>query len=144
MTMRLFVQALTKFTLGGVLCGALLFGPAGTFAYPAAWRFLAVLLIPMFLAGLCMMLKNPSLLAHRLQAKEARGAQKSVILGSAVMFIGGFVLAGLDFRFGWLPLPGWISWLGVALFWQAIACTAKCCGKTPIFPGPSRCRKTRL
>ena len=116
MTKALFVQAIAKFTLGVVLIGALLFLPAGTWNYPGAWRLMVILFVPMFLAGLVMMWKNPALLKKRLQAKEKEREQSTVVKLSGLMFLTGFILAGLDFRFGWLPLPGWISTAATAAF----------------------------
>ena len=116
MTKALFVQAIAKFTLGVVLIGALLFLPAGTWNYPGAWRLMVILLVPMFLAGLVMMWKNPALLKKRLQAKEKEREQSTVVKLSGLMFLTGFILAGLDFRFGWLPLPGWLSTAATAAF----------------------------
>ena len=116
MTKALFVQAIAKFTLGVVLIGALLFLPAGTWNYSGAWRLMVILFVPMFLAGLVMMRKNPALLKKRLQAKEKEREQSTVVKLSGLMFLTGFILAGLDFRFGWLPLPGWISTAATAAF----------------------------
>ena len=116
MTKALFVQAIAKFTLGVVLIGALLFLPAGTWDHPGAWRLMAILFVPMFLAGLVMMWKNPELLKKRLQAKEKEREQSTVVKLSGLMFLAGFILAGLDFRFGWLPLPGWLSTAATAAF----------------------------
>ena len=116
MTKALFVQAIAKFTLGVVLIGALLFLPAGTWNYPGAWRLMVILFVPMFLAGLVMMWKNPALLKKRLQAKEKEREQSTVVKLSGLMFLTGFILAGLDFRFGWLPLPGWLSTAATAAF----------------------------
>ena len=116
MTKALFVQAIAKFTLGVVLIGALLFLPAGTWDHPGAWRLMAILFVPMFLAGLVMMWKNPELLKKRLQAKEKEREQSTVVKLSGLMFLAGFILAGLDFRFGWLPLPDWVSTAATAAF----------------------------
>ncbi|MBR3866747.1 MAG: isoprenylcysteine carboxylmethyltransferase family protein [Butyricicoccus sp.] len=96
--------------LGGLLTlGLLLFLPAGTLHYPAAWRLLGLLFIPMLIAGVVLFVKKPALLEKRLRSKEKLAAQGLVIRLSALMFILGFVLAALDFRFGWLPLSGWVS-----------------------------------
>ena len=116
MTRKLFFEAIAKFLLGVVLIGALVFLPAGTLNFPNGWLFLAVLFIPMFGAGLVMMAKNPYLLQKRLDAKEKEREQSTVVKLSGLMFLVGFVLAGLDFRFGWLPLPQWVSILATALF----------------------------
>ena len=105
MTVKLFIQALTKFLLGAVLVGLLIFLPAGTVAFWNGWLLMGLLFVPMFAAGLVMMAKNPALLQSRLDAKEKEPEQKTVLLISGVMFIVGFVLCGLNFRFGWLPLP---------------------------------------
>lgn len=105
MTVKLFIEAILKFTLGVVLIGALIFLPAGTLAFTGGWLLMGILFIPMFIAGFVMMAKDPSLLASRLEAKEKEKTQSVVVKLSGLMFIVGFVLAGLDFRFGWVKLP---------------------------------------
>ena len=105
MTLKLFIEAILKFTLGVVLVGALVFLPAGTLAFVGGWIFMGILFIPMFCAGVVMMIKNPSLLKSRLDAKEKEKEQSVVVKLSGLMFIAGFVLAGLDFRFGWIEMP---------------------------------------
>ena len=116
MTKGLFFQAIAKFLLGVVLIGVLIFLPAGTLRFPNGWLFMAILFVPMFGAGLVMMAKNPYLLQKRLDAKEKEREQSLVVKLSGLMFIAGFVLAGLDFRFGWLPLPQWVSIVATVLF----------------------------
>jgi len=116
MTKALFVQAIAKFSLGVVLVGVLLFLPAGTLDYPGGWLLMAILFVPMFAAGLVMMRKNPDLLKKRLQAKEKQSEQSTVVKLSGLMFLAGFIVAGLDFRFRWLPLPGWVSYAAAAAF----------------------------
>jgi len=110
------VQAIAKFSLGVVLVGVLLFLPAGTLDYPGGWLLMAILFIPMFAAGLVMMRKNPDLLKKRLQAKEKQSEQSTVVKLSGLMFLAGFIVAGLDFRFRWLPLPGWVPYAAAAAF----------------------------
>lgn len=105
MTVKLFFEAIIKFILGIVLIGALIFLPAGTFGFVGGWLLMGILFIPMFIAGLVMMAKDPSLLASRLEAKEKEKKQSVVVKLSGLMFVVGFVLAGLDFRFGWIKLP---------------------------------------
>ena len=116
MTKKLFAQAIFKFALGVVLIGALLFLPAGTFAWMEAWLFLGILFVPMFLAGIVMMVKNPELLKKRLNAKEKEKEQSLVVKLSGLMFLAGFILAGLDFRFGWLVLPDWVPYVAAGVF----------------------------
>ena len=105
MDKKLLLQAVIKFLSGVVLLAVLLFWPAGTFQYPQAKLLMIVLFIPMFLAGLVMMVKDPELLRKRLNMKENESEQKSVILFSGIMFIAAFIAAGLSFRFDWLMLP---------------------------------------
>lgn len=114
MSKKLFVQAIAKFLLGVVLVGALIFLPAGTTAFFGGWLLMGILFVPMFLAGIVMMLKNPDLLKKRLNAKEKESEQSLVVKLSGLMFLAGFILAGLDFRFGWLPLPKGVS-IGAAV-----------------------------
>jgi len=116
MTKQLFVQAIAKFVLGVILVGLLIFLPAGTIRFPNGWLLMTILFVPMFLAGLVMMAKNPELLRKRLQAKEQQREQSTVVKLSGLMFIAGFVTAGLDFRFQWLPLPGWVPYAAAAAF----------------------------
>ena len=119
MTKKLFVSAITKFTAGVILLALLLFLPAGTVHYPGGWLLMVILFIPMFLAGLVMMAKNPNLLRSRLNAKEKEREQDLVIKLSGLMFLVGFVLAGLDHRFGWSNLPMTVNYVGAGLFLTA-------------------------
>ena len=105
MTVKLFISAIIKFSLGVVLVGILIFLPAGTFAFFNGWLFMGILFIPMFLAGLVMMAKNPKLLESRLDAKEKEAEQSLVVKLSGLMFLAGFIVAGLGVRFGWYTLP---------------------------------------
>lgn len=107
MTKKLFVQAISKFVTGLVLIALLLFLPAGTICYWNGWLLIGILFIPMFAAGIVMMLRNPELLEKRLKAKESEGEQKTVIVLSGVMFFAAFVVAGLNYRFGWIVMPRW-------------------------------------
>ena len=107
MSKKLFAEAIIKFTVGVVLVGALIFWPAGTLAFHRGWLLMALLFVPMFLAGLVMMKKNPALLSMRLQAKEKEKEQDVVQKLCGLMFIAGFVLAGLDHRFQWTHMPAW-------------------------------------
>ena len=102
MTKDLFLQAIIKFIAGVILVGILIFLPAGTFAYSQGWLFMTILFVPMFGAGIVMMFKNPDLLKKRLNAKEKQAEQSVVVKLSGLMFFVGFVLAGLNFRFGWI------------------------------------------
>lgn len=116
MTKELFFQAIIKFVLGVVVIGILLFLPAGSFQYWNAWLFMGILFVPMFLAGIVLMFKNPVLLRKRLQAKEQQKEQSLVIKLSGLMFLAGFVIAGLNFRFQWIVLPDQVVWTGAVLF----------------------------
>lgn len=107
--MKLLIAALTKFILGLVMVVLLLFFPAGTLHYPGGWRFCALLFIPMLILGTALYFKAPELLKKRLSHKEKENTQKQVISLSVLMFIGGFVVAGLDFRFGWSVMPHWVT-----------------------------------
>ena len=109
-------KALLKFSLGVVAIGILLFLPAGTFHYWKAWLLMGILFIPMLFAGIVLLLKNPDLLKKRLNTKESQAEQRLVINLSVAMFLLGFVLAGLNFRFGWIIAPDWLSWTGTAIF----------------------------
>ncbi len=125
MDTKLFFQAIVKFLSGLLLVGLLLFLPAGTFAFWQAWLLMGILFVPMFIAGLIMMKKSPALLRKRLDAREAQAEQKTVIALSGLMFLAAFLLAGLNFRFGWLVLPAWASYAAAALFLLAYALYAE-------------------
>ena len=116
MDSKLFLQALTKFLSGGIILGLLIFLPAGSFHYWQGWLMMGILFVPMFVAGLILMMKNPDLLRKRLNAKEEEKEQKTVVALSGVMFVAAFVVAGLNWRFQWLVLPDCAVWLAAALF----------------------------
>ena len=101
-------KALFKFLLGLALVAALLFLPAGSLAFANAWLFLAVLFVPMLFLGIVLLIAAPRLLEKRLDAREKEGTQKGVVLISALLFLVGFIVAGLDFRFGWTEVPLWL------------------------------------
>jgi protein-S-isoprenylcysteine O-methyltransferase Ste14 len=105
MTIKLFIQAIIKFLLGVVLVGLLIFLPAGTFSFANGWLLMGILFVPMLLAGIVMMFKNPALLQKRLDAKEKQKEQSIVVKLSGLMFLAGFIFAGLGFRFNWYTLP---------------------------------------
>lgn len=125
MTFTLCLSALLKFLLGVVLVAALLFIPAGTLNYPNAILLMVILFVPMFLARLVLMVKNPDLLRRRLKVKEEQGEQRKIIAVMGFMFVVGFILAGLDFRLDWLPLPQIISKVSALLFLLAYALYAE-------------------
>ena len=113
---KLFFQALIKFLFGLIIICLLLFIPAGTLNYPNGWLFIALLFIPMFVAGIIMFIKSPELLKRRLDAKEEENEQKIVILISSLLFLLSFVLAGLNFRFSWFKLPNIIIIIASIIF----------------------------
>ena len=112
----LFLQAILKFTLGVLLVGLLIFLPAGTLSYHNGWLLMSVLFIPIFAMGILLMITNPELLKKRLDVKEKQKEQSLVIKLSGLMFIVGFILPGLGYRFGWYTLPSSVSLVGSALF----------------------------
>ena len=103
--MKLLFSGLTKYILGLILVGTLIFLPAGTFAFLGGWLFIALLFIPIFILGVVMFIKAPRLLEKRLDNKEKEKTQKGVVALSGIVFLGGFIVAGLDFRFGWTNVP---------------------------------------
>lgn len=116
---------MTKYMIGLLLVGALIFLPAGTFAYWQGWLLICILFIPMFIAGFVMMKKSPELLRKRLNVKEEQDEQKVVILLSGLMFLTAFIVAGLNYRFGWILLPAWVSYAAAAVFLVAYALYAE-------------------
>lgn len=116
MDRKLFIQAIGKYLSGVLLLSILLFVPAGTLKYWNAWLLMGILFIPMFIAGIVLMIKNPELLRKRLNLKEKETEQKHVIISGGLMFICGFVIAGLDYRYQWLILPKWLVIAAVVLF----------------------------
>ena len=114
--MKLLFEAIVKFACGLLLVGLLIFLPAGTFHYVYGWLFAGLLFVPMLIAGFVMLFKSPDFLKKRLDAKEKQATQKGVLAFSGLMFIAGFVVAGLDFRFGWSYMPDWVVIAASALF----------------------------
>lgn len=114
--MKLVINALIKYLAGLVLVGALLFLPAWTLNYPGAWLFIALLFIPMLIMGVVMVFKSPALLEKRLGNKEKEKAQKGVVGLSGLMFLGGFIVSALDFRFSWSSVPTWLVVVASVLF----------------------------
>ncbi len=108
MKLKLLLSALTKFLCGLILVGALLFLPAGSFAFMGGWIFIALLFIPMIVLGIVLFIKAPELLEKRLGAKEKENTQKGVVALSGLLFLAGFIVAGLDYRFGWSHVPTWL------------------------------------
>ena len=123
--MKLLIEALTKFTCGLLLVGLLIFLPAGTLSSTYGWLLVGLLFGPMLIAGFVMLSKSPEFLKKRLDAKEKQGTQKGVVAFSGLMFIVGFVVAGLDFRFGWSKMPLWVTIVASALFLVAYALYAE-------------------
>ncbi len=119
MDKKLFIQAISKYIIGVLLVGVLIFVPAGTLNFWNGWLFMGVLFIPMFIAGIILMFKSPELLRKRLDAKEKEGEQKIVIVLSGLMFLSGFIIAGLNYRFNWIELPSIIVIISAILFFIA-------------------------
>lgn len=116
MNIKLFFSALVKFLAGVIMMSLLLFIPAGTIYYPGAWLLMGLLFVPMLILGAVLMVKSPELLKKRLNSKEKEGAQKGVVILSLIMFMAGFILSALDFRYSWLVIPEWIQYVSGALF----------------------------
>ena len=114
--MKLFLSAISKLVIGLGAIATLLFAPAGTFAFPGAWRLLILLFIPMIIMGVALMIWAPETLSRRLRSKEERVKQKGVVALSGILFVASFILAGLDFRFGWSEVPGWVTWTAGSIF----------------------------
>ena len=114
--MKLFWEAIVKFTCGLLLVGLLIFWPAGTLRYPGGLLLMGLLFVPMLIAGFVMLAKSPEFLRKRLEAKEKQAAQKGVLAFSGLMFMACFVVAGLDHRFGWSQMPAWVVILAAVLF----------------------------
>ena len=125
MDKKLLIRAMTAFLAGLILVMLLVFLPAGTLQFPRGWLFTGLLFVPMLAVGIMLLIKNPALLKKRLDAKESEAEQKGVVLASGVMFLAGFITAGLDFRFDWLQIPMWISLLAAVLFLLSYAMYAE-------------------
>ena len=116
MDKKLFIQAITKFIFGFLIIGLLLFIPAGTLNYWNAWLFIGILFIPMFIVGVLLMIKSPNLLRKRLNSKEKESKQEVLVLFAGIMFICGFIVSGLNYRFEWIILPKWIVFMATVIF----------------------------
>ena len=116
MSGKLFFEALFKYLVGIIVVGLLIFLPAGTIKYLNGWILMIILFVPIFIVGVVLMIKNPKLLRERLDSKEKEGEQRLIIKLSGLMFLVGFILAGLDFKFGWLTIPKWVSYVSAFIF----------------------------
>ena len=116
MNIKLFFQAIIKFMIGVLIVGLLLFVPANTINYWNGWLFMGLLFIPMFIAGIVMMIKSPDLLKKRLNAKEKEKEQKEVLLFSGLMFLSGFIIAGLNYKYSWLIIPNYVVIISSFIF----------------------------
>ncbi len=116
MNLKLFLQAIIKYILGVLIMGALLFIPANSFEYWNGWLLMGLLFIPMLIAGIILMIKNPELLRKRLNAKEKENEQKWVLFFSGLMFIVGFIIAGLNYRYKWIEIPNIVIIISSILF----------------------------
>ena len=123
--MKLFLEAIVKFTCGLLLVGLLIFLPAGTLAYSHGWLLIGLLFGPMLIAGFVMLAKSPDFLKKRLDVKEKQATQKGVVAYAGLMFIAGFVVAGLDYRFGWSNMPQWVTIAASVLFLVSYALYAE-------------------
>ena len=123
--MKLLINAFTKYICGLVAVGALIFLPAGTIGYAKGWLLICLLFGPMLIAGFVMFFKTPEFLSRRLEVKEKQATQKGVIGLSALMFVGGFILAGLDYRLGWSEMPAAVTVVSSVLFLVAYALYAE-------------------
>ena len=123
--MKLLIEALVKFTCGLLLVGLMIFLPAGSWGYSNGWLLVGLLFLPMLIAGFVMLAKSPDFLKKRLDAKEKQATQKGVLAFSGLMFVLGFVLAGLDYRFGWSNMPAWVVVVASVLFLAAYALYAE-------------------
>ena len=116
MDKKLFIQAITKFIVGFIIIALLLFIPAGTLNYWNAWIFICILFVPMFIVGIILMIKSPDLLRKRLNSKEKESEQGILLMVCGVMFICGFVVSGLNYRFEWIILPKMIVFIATSIF----------------------------
>jgi len=113
--MKLWLNGLIKYISGLILMGLLLFLPAGTMDYRGGWLFIGLLFIPMLMLGIVLLIKVPDLLAKRLNSREKQTAQKGVVAAAGLVFLGVFILAGLDYRYGWTQVPAWLTWAGAVI-----------------------------
>ena len=116
MDKKLFIQAITKFVFGFIIIALLLFIPAGTLNYWNGWLFISILFVPMFFVGIILMIKSPDLLRKRLNSKEKESEQEVLLLFGGLMFVFGFIVSGLNYRFEWIILPKWIVFIATIIF----------------------------
>ena len=116
MNKSLLTQALIKLVSGLLLICILIFLPAGSFSFWQGWLFIGILFIPMLIAGVILMRKNPDLLRKRLDAKEKESEQRTVVAMSGFLFMAAFIIAGLNWRFGWWLIPDWAVWVAAVMF----------------------------
>ena len=116
MDIKLFFQAIIKYIFGVLIIGALLFIPANSFEYWNGWLFMGLLFVPMFIAGIILMIKNPELLRKRLNSREKENEQKCVLFFSGLMFLSSFIIAGLNYRYKWIEIPNIVVFISSIIF----------------------------
>ena len=116
MDIKLFFQAIIKYIFGVLIIGALLFIPANSFEYWNGWLFMGLLFVPMFIAGIILMIKNPELLRKRLNSREKENEQKCVLFFSGLMFLSSFIIAGLNYRYKWIEIPSIVVFISSIIF----------------------------
>lgn len=114
--MKLFLSALEKYVMGLLFMAVLVFWPAGSLRFWNGWLLIGLLFIPMLILGIVLFIKAPELLKKRLNAKEKSADQQGVVAVSGLMFLGGFIVAGLDHRLNWSTVPDWVVIVASAVF----------------------------
>jgi len=88
-----------------VVLSLMFFLPAGTLDYWQAWAYLAIVFIPAFFVVAYFLKNDPEFLERRMKFKEREAKQQTVIKLSGILFLRGFLVPGVDRRFGWSGVP---------------------------------------
>jgi len=103
--MNIRLKALLMFLAALAVVGAMLFVPAGTLDYWQAWAYMAVVFVPVVFVGIYFLAKDPVFIERRFKMQEKEKEQQLLVKLGGVIFAIGFLLPGLDRRFGWSNVP---------------------------------------
>jgi protein-S-isoprenylcysteine O-methyltransferase Ste14 len=98
---------LTRFSAAFIAVALVLFLSAGSLHFWQAWVYLGVLFVPIVFVVNYFLKKDPAFLERRMRVREKEEAQKRIQALGSILFFLGFLIPGLDYRYGWslVPIP---------------------------------------
>jgi len=105
---NLIIKIIIRFSLVPIVLMLLILIPAGTFLYWQFYAYITVLVLPMIYVMFYFLKNDPKFLERRTRTQEKEKAQKINQIVFLLIFFAGFIIPGLDKRFGWSEVPVWI------------------------------------